>query len=481
MALRLKRRIRLEESLSAIRARLAALPEKLHGACGMALRLIRRIPRIESLKVKLTLGSLALATAILLLTYASLASSARRVATEQAQKRVAEILSYFSGIFAEAVAAGDLMQVHLLARALLDNGVQALTVADKEGGVLYASRPEATGAGLRSPADTKPFAGGILGTVTADGKTFLHAATPIRFGSSPVGTIHLWLNQTDLEDEIQKANAFVSPIFPTGFILMLALGVVGLRIPFRAMKRLSIAAERIGRGDLSERIPINGRDEVAAFCQAFNRMVDGLSSAQDEILCRHLETIRAMISAVEAKDSYTQGHCVRVQGYASKILEGFEDLPAEEKHRIETAALLHDIGKIGIPDDVLFKEHRLSRKEVEIIRTHVLIGERIVLHLDSMKEIARWIRHHHERWDGLGYPDGLRGPSIPFASRVIGVADALDAMLTDRPYRKGLTRGKATRALAAGRGAQFDPDVVDRAIAYLLSEERERERLVAYA
>jgi HD-GYP domain-containing protein (c-di-GMP phosphodiesterase class II) len=141
---------------------------------------------------------------------------------------------------------------------------------------------------------------------------------------------------------------------------------------------------------LSERVPISGRDEVAAFCQAFNRMVDGLSKAQEEILRRHLETIRAMISAVEAKDSYTQGHCVRVQDYTARILEHFPGISISERRRIETSALLHDIGKIGIPDEILLKEGRLSKKEMAVVRTHVLIGEKILQHLDSMRDIAHW-------------------------------------------------------------------------------------------
>ena len=141
--------------------------------------------------------------------------------------------------------------------------------------------------------------------------------------------------------------------------------------------------------------------------------------------------------------------------------------------------LLHDIGKIGIPDEVLLKEYRLTVKEMEIIRTHVLIGEKILLHLDSMKEIAGWVRHHHERWDGLGYPDGLRGKAIPFASRVIGVADAIDAMRTDRPYRKALTLPKAIQALEEGKEKQFDPEVVDHAISFLADKEKKTES--AYA
>jgi len=429
--------------------------------------------RIRSLKLKLTLSSAAVAIAILLLTFGSLSSSANRVAAEQAHHHVEELLSYFSGIFAEAVAANDRMQVHLLARALLDNGVQALSVLDRAGSVIYSSSSANIQELSVSPLELKPFKSGLLGTITVDGKTCLQAASPVRFGSVPVGMIYLVLNQTDLEDRMQRATAFVYPVFALGFVLMLALCAVTLRVPFRALKRLTEAAESIGAGDLSRRVPVNGRDEVAAFCMVFNKMVESLSMARNEILLRHVETIGAMISAVEAKDSYTQGHCIRVRRYAAKILEGFPQVGPEEREGILTAALLHDIGKIGIPDDLLLKEQKLGKRQMEVAREHVTIGERILLHFDSMKDAAKWVRHHHERWDGLGYPDGLRGEKIPFASRVIGVADCIDAMLTDRPYRDGLTPSKVIKVLDEEKGRQFDPEVTERAIAFLTLEHEE--------
>jgi polar amino acid transport system substrate-binding protein len=104
----------------------------------------------------------------------------------------------------------------------------------------------------------------------------------------------------------------------------------------------------------------------------------------------------------------------------------------------------------------------------------VLTGERILLHFDAMKDVAKWVRHHHERWDGLGYPDGLRGEAIPFASRVIGVADCVDAMLSDRPYRDALTPAKVIKVLVEEQGRQFDPVVTERAIAFLVRQEAER-------
>jgi putative nucleotidyltransferase with HDIG domain len=442
-------------------------------AAGRARSVAGRRLGLESLKVKLGIGSTLVAAAILLVTYATLSAAARGVAYDAARKRVTELLSYFSGIFAEAVAANDRMQIHLLAQAILQNGVQSLSITDASGKPLFSSKPDLPEEDIFKTKDLKAVDEIILGTTTSGGESLIHAACPVRFGDRPVGMIHVWLNRMGLEGEIHDAQAFIYPILVSGFLLMVILVVVVLQTPFRALKRLTLAARQIGEGDLSGRVPVKGEDEVAEFSRAFNAMVDGLYEARQVILKRHLEIVQAMITVVEAKDSYTQGHCVRVQGYARRILERLEEIPPDEKVLIETAALLHDVGKIGIPDHILLKERRLTQKEMSLVREHVIIGEKILLHMDSLKEVARWVRHHHERWDGLGYPDGLRGEAIPLASRVIGVADALDAMMTDRPYRRALSQEKAIRALTEGKETQFDPRVVDSAIAFLASEEKE--------
>jgi putative nucleotidyltransferase with HDIG domain len=183
--------------------------------------------------------------------------------------------------------------------------------------------------------------------------------------------------------------------------------------------------------------------------------------------------IQTMISVVEAKDPYTRGHCLRVQRLTRRLLEGVENISDEVKAKIETTALLHDIGKIGIPDNVLLKKGKLTREQVAVLRSHVLVGERILRHHDSLRDVSRWVRHHHEQWSGLGYPDGLRGEAIPLPSRIIAVADAVDAMLTERPYRKALSIERTREAIREGRGTQFDPAVADRAVALLSALEEE--------
>ncbi len=163
--------------------------------------------------------------------------------------------------------------------------------------------------------------------------------------------------------------------------------------------------------------------------------------------------------AVDAKDSYTQSHSQTVANLCATIAEelGFEALRLQ---RIRIAGLLHDVGKIGIPDAVLRKPAKLTPAEYDLMKTHAALGADIVLAAE-MPQRAEWIRHHHERIDGRGYPDGLAGEEIPLESRIIHVADAYEAMTSDRPYRKGPGEQFAIEELRRNAGTQFDHDVVD--------------------
>ncbi len=164
--------------------------------------------------------------------------------------------------------------------------------------------------------------------------------------------------------------------------------------------------------------------------------------------------------AVEAKDPYTEGHLHRLEEYASQISSALT-LPARTKQVNRYGALLHDIGKIGISEAILNKPGKLTPEEFAIIKQHPEIGERICRPLRFGADVAPIVRGHHERWDGGGYPDGLAGEAIPLGARIVAVADAFDAMTTDRPYRKALALEKAWEILREGAGSQWDAAVVE--------------------
>ena len=173
-----------------------------------------------------------------------------------------------------------------------------------------------------------------------------------------------------------------------------------------------------------------------------------------------LETIETLNAAVEARDPYTAGHSQRVRRVALAV--GRElSLSAHQLGLLSTAALFHDVGKIGIPDSILTKAGPLEPGEAAIMREHVRRGADIMSKVSSFEYAVPAIRSHHERWDGLGYPDGLRGEEIPLEASIVGLADAWDAMTTDRPYAHGLSLNEAMIQIRTGRGKQFNPVVVD--------------------
>jgi putative nucleotidyltransferase with HDIG domain len=176
------------------------------------------------------------------------------------------------------------------------------------------------------------------------------------------------------------------------------------------------------------------------------------------------ELLDLMVAAIEARDPYTSGHSQRVSR-ASKIIAKAIGLRPAEVERVGVAALLHDVGKIDEAfAPILAKEGRLTPEEWDVMKRHPIRSAELVGLLSSLKDVVPSVRNHHENWDGTGYPDGLKGSVIPQASRIIMFADTLDAMTTDRPYRKALSMEDAKAEIIKFRGRQFDPEICDRIV-----------------
>jgi len=253
---------------------------------------------------------------------------------------------------------------------------------------------------------------------------------------------------------------------------MLSLGITLLVAVFfarqitRPVARLVEGTQHLAGGDFGVSVPVEGPPEVATLTRVFNeasKKLAGYDQENRELLAAvergYLETLRALVNAIEAKDPYTAGHSQRTAELSVAIGRALDlDLPALTE--IEYGGLLHDIGKMGIPEQILRKPASLEADEMKIMRTHPSIGSEMTKGVAFLERIQPMIRNHHERFDGSGYPDGLRGDEIPIGARIVAVADTYDAIVSDRPYSAGRPPVEAVAILAKLAGTTLDAGVV---------------------
>jgi diguanylate cyclase (GGDEF)-like protein/putative nucleotidyltransferase with HDIG domain len=215
---------------------------------------------------------------------------------------------------------------------------------------------------------------------------------------------------------------------------------------------------------------------VFATCHFYFKQADEREKAIEGISRVHLATVEALATAINAKDEITHDHVYRVRVYATGLARhfGLSDLEIEA---LKAGALLHDVGKIAVPDYILNKPGKLTAAEFEKMKIHTVVGAQIMERVNFPYPVVPIVRHHHERWDGTGYPDALAGAQIPLTARILSVVDAFDAVSEDRQYRKGMTRDEACGFLRSNSGTQFDPSVVE---AFLLNLPKYEEEIAAH-
>ncbi len=246
--------------------------------------------------------------------------------------------------------------------------------------------------------------------------------------------------------------------------------VAGTLLTNRLMAPLNACvreALNISRGVFGNEIRFRGHNEISDLTHTFNYMSKQLNSYDEEnkALIRsleqgYLETIAALANSIDSKDSYTRGHSQRV-GEISMAIGRAMGLPSADLRRLLYAGILHDIGKIGAPEQILLKQGRLSDEEMVLMRKHPEIGAGIVGPVAFLTDVLPAVRNHHERWDGTGYPDRLKGEEIPLQARIVNVADTWDACTSTRPYQEAMTYEAALAVMSRLSGSQCDPKVVE--------------------
>lgn len=244
-----------------------------------------------------------------------------------------------------------------------------------------------------------------------------------------------------------------------GLVLAVGIGVAtaqGISRPIRAFADKALA---ISRGDFKGTIAARSMNEIGQLADTFNHMTRQLDLYDRNMRELFLATIKSLAAAIDAKDPYTRGHSERVAIYSVAIAR---ELGLDERalERVQIAALLHDVGKIGIEDAVLRKPDRLTDAEYAIIKRHPEMGASIMAPIRQLKDITPGMRHHHEALDGTGYPDGLAGGEIPLIARIIAVGDTFDAMTSDRLYQKAMDDDFVIKTLTRLAGTRYDPKMV---------------------
>jgi HD-GYP domain-containing protein (c-di-GMP phosphodiesterase class II) len=368
-------------------------------------------------------------------------------------------------------------------RELLDAGLPVVFVVDKDGRavahpderVAFAERPmtdlkvvqdwQETGAKVQSAL--APFIAEREGRKVEMLGSY---ATAELDNNSRLGVI-------SIQDE-HAALASVADMRRQTFIISLLAAAFASLIGFLSAKQLTEpvrelarGAQRIASGDFSQRISVRSRTELGDLGKSFNLMTDqverfisDLQHAADENRELFIGTVKALAAAIDGKDPYTRGHSERVARFSVAMAQGL-DLPDEEVEKIRISALLHDVGKIGIDDNILKKPAALTDEEFAIMRQHPQKGFKIMSQIPAMKEFLPGMYMHHEMVDGRGYPQGLKGDEIPLMARIVSVADTFDAMTTDRPYQKAMKFEVALGLIKNMVGTRYDEHVVGALVA----------------
>ncbi len=278
-------------------------------------------------------------------------------------------------------------------------------------------------------------------------------------GDVDLGLMGVALPKTFLVTASNLTRIKVFALVSLAFALVMVMGVKIANFITQPIIGLVEASSEVAHGNLAVRVQASSHDEVALLSRSFNHMVGSLQQSKDELLQAYNNTIVGWSRALDLRDKETEGHSQRVTELTVQLARemGFSE---EELVQVRRGALLHDIGKMGIPDGILLKPGRLTDEEWEIMRRHPVYAYEMLWPIEYLRPALDIPYCHHERWDGTGYPRGLKGEEIPLAARIFAVVDVWDAMRSDRPYRAAIPAAEVLDQIQKSSGRHFDPQVV---------------------
>jgi HD-GYP domain-containing protein (c-di-GMP phosphodiesterase class II) len=340
------------------------------------------------------------------------------------------------------------------------------TLVDRRGRILF---PPATGVRAATHpstlvADFVRFPARLTRSETTPSGSVLASIAPV--GDPPWGV--LVERDRDIAfasvDRMVRDTVVWSAVCLAGALL---LGLIFARRLSRPIAQLAESTRAVTQGEYGTSVEVAGTAEIADLSENFNRMSESIRDAFEKVQKAAREnqelfisSIRALAAAIDAKDPYTRGHSERVARYSSAIAKEM-NLPPDEVRKTRLSALLHDVGKIGVDDRIIRKPTALTDEEFEMMKAHPVKGAAIMETIPQLADIIPGMKYHHEKWEGGGYPEGLKGEQIPLQARIVAVADAFDAMTTTRPYQKAMEVSYVLERLREMSQKRFDGAVVE--------------------
>ncbi len=279
-------------------------------------------------------------------------------------------------------------------------------------------------------------------------------------GNHELGVLGVALSQNAIVQASANSRWSIFFLVVTALFLIIFIGINLADTITRPLIQLVRASVQVSRGDLGVQVSTRTNDEISILTDSFNTMVASLHQSQKELLTAYDNTLEGWAKALELRDKETEGHSERVMELTIQLAAemGFH---GDVLANIRRGALLHDIGKMGIPDAILHKKGRLTEEEMIIVQDHPKFAYDMLKEIDYLQAALEIPFCHHEKWDGTGYPRGLKGEEIPIAARIFAIVDVWDAMTHDRPYRKAIPREEVISYLTNQSGRYFDPNIVD--------------------
>jgi len=347
--------------------------------------------------------------------------------------------------------------------------IESIALVNTESQIIVHSDIQKSGESF-NPPEGIVFKQGSDGTVVKEvsgtSGSFFQVSSPIRFMDKHLGAVIVDINKSVLTTAQKEAREKIAFAFAAILLLGVASSLVISSFLTKPIQELSVGVAELKEGKRRRPLRIYSQDELGRLTQSFNEMTALITSQQDKLskYAQDLEdayvsTARVLAAAIDARDTHTLGHSTRVAQLSVEMGKEI-GLRSAELEDLEIACLFHDVGKIKIPDAILLKKGKLDTLEHREMTRHTEYGAEILSKAPSLLKYIPAVRHHHEWYDGTGYPDGISRDKIPLAAAIISLADVYDAMTSDRPYREALTEEEARRKIMELAGRQFHPDLV---------------------